>query len=66
MNETDYKNIDKIKTILKIKSIKDFFKSNFKDFTIIGEIYKGHINLYTPNDCSYIIYKSNNGEVKIT
>ena len=65
MSEIDNKNIDEIKTILKTKSIREFFKNGFKDFNMIDKILKGDIDLYTPDDCSYIIYKSNNDEIKI-
>lgn len=66
MNETDNKNIEEIKTILKTKSIREFFKSGFKDFNIVDKINKNYFSIYTPNNCDYIIYKSHNGEVKIT
>lgn len=66
MSELDNKNIEEIKEILKSKSIREFFSSGFKDFNIINKILKNYFSLYTPEDCSYIVYKSFNGEVKIT
>ena len=65
MSEWDNKNINEIKEILKSKSIREFFNSRFKDFDIIDKISKNYFSIYTPEDGSYIIYKSVNGEIKI-
>ena len=65
MSESDNKNINEIKEILKSKSIREFFSSGFKKFDILNKISKGYFSIYTPDNCSYIIYKSNNDEIKI-
>ena len=65
-SELDNKNIDEIKEILKSKSIREFFKSGFEDFNMIEKTHKSYFSIYTPNNCSYIIYKSHNGEIEIT
>ena len=65
MSDVDYKNIDDIKTILKTMTIKDFFKSGFKDFNMLDKIKKDYFSICASNEYDYLIYKSFNGEVKI-